>query len=521
MKTRTNQGKIKSLILITIGIFFFAGCQKTKLKKSEPDIHQESSHGLGAILDHKAFLKAPKINIESVREYLRQNAMIPKFELFKQSTLKTQTINGDPVPPSSVILMHPPAGDQGQTQTCVSWALGYCAKEVLDLTWKNSTADNGYRSGWFLYNLIYSTPTSGYSCHSTDNPPNGGNGLFSIDGINYTINYGIASVTAEPSYASCSPAPTSAEMTSAATDKPAAYYGAVTNVSTAKQLLAAGLPVYFAFAFYNDFQTSFYNNSTWKTLNSLAVPASGHAICFIGYDDSKNAFLAQNSWGTGGGDPNYPGCIWVDYGLATQLLNEGRNNNGAEAYALQPISSTPVNLFYNTMQYQIFSPNTCTGGKIPNPSQVVYEAPAGKFSSPVSVSAANMLAVNDVNTNGQSYANAHLNGCVVPPLPPQIFNFMTVGDFSGTSNYSLLVNGQNISGPLTMGPYKGNTISYQNPQVTATATVVIQITSGYMPQSAIFEGPYPSTGIVNSANKTITFSNVAIWSGQTCEIILQ
>jgi C1A family cysteine protease len=40
------------------------------------------------------------------------------------------------------------------------------------------------------------------------------------------------------------------------------------------------------------------------------TPIGGHALCLIGYDDAKKAFLIQNSWGTGWG---MKGFGWLPY----------------------------------------------------------------------------------------------------------------------------------------------------------------------------------------------------------------
>ena len=499
---------------VLITVFLFSTCKKQTSTQSDPT-RQSTGHGRGAILNRAAFLNTPKVDMGKLHVYLKSMGFSPNYQLYSTGKEQTQTVNPLPSHPVSVILSHPPIGNQGGTETCLSWAVGYCAKEVLDLTWKNPTADAGLRSGWFLYNMICSNPQ-----YATYNPGcSGANGLVTIDAFNYAQQYGVASQTTEPSYAACTPAPSSAAITSAASDKSASSYGAVTNFGTIQELIAAGLPVVLAFDFYNDFETAFNTGTTWSTLNSPAG-GLGHAVCLIGYDDTKGAFLAQNSWGLTGGDPANPGCIWINYGVVQSLLGEGLSHGGGEAYALEPINSTtPVNAYYNTLQYTIFSPNTCTGTNIPNPPQVVYEVPANRYSSPVSVAAANAVASYDVQTNGQTFANNHLNACVVPPLPTQMFNFQVVGDFGSTSNYNIQVNGTNISGTKTMGNYSGAMVNYVNPPVTATATVVVQITSGYPPKSAIFEGTGPATGVVNG--NIITFTNVAMWSGQTCELIFQ
>jgi len=536
MKFNLNTNQIKFFASFIVLFLLLAGCKKQNGAQSgsspKSSLNDSLSHGRGAILNRKAFLSVPEIDINKIRTYLKAKGISPRYQLYNNGRFNSDAVSPLPNHPQSVILNHPPVGNQLNTPTCVSWAVGYCDKEVLDLTWKNPTADVGLRSGWFLYNKIYSDPQYSYGNYGgcqpypANNPAYEGNGLITIDALNYAQRFGVASITAQPNFAACTPASTAAAITSAASDKTASAYGAVTNFSTAEDLIAAGLPVVFVFAFYNDFQTAFDNNTPWNTLNSPST-GLGHAVCLIGYDDSKGAFLAQNSWGIYGahgygGDPNNPGCIWISYGVVQQLLMQGRSNGGAEAYSLEPIDySTPINSYYNTLNYQIFSPAGCTGGLIPNPSQVVYEVPANRYLSPVSVAAANAVASNDVLTNGQTFANNHLNGCVVPPGPPQNFNFVMVGDFAGSSNYNLLVNGYSFAGPQTMGTYQGNMLTYVNTPVTAMATVVVQITSGYMPTSAIFEGTGPSTGVINASAKTITFNNVAMWGGQTCEIIMQ
>jgi hypothetical protein len=52
-----------------------------------------------------------------------------------------------------------------------------------------------------------------------------------------------------------------------------------------------------------------------------------------------------------------------------------------------------------------FAKNNCTGGA--TGSFVDYDVPAGSYSSIISQSDANSKALNDLNTNGQNYANTH------------------------------------------------------------------------------------------------------------------
>jgi len=61
---------------------------------------------------------------------------------------------------------------------------------------------------------------------------------------------------------------------------------------------------------------------------------SGHAMCVIGYDDDKQAFLVQNSWGTGWGKN---GRFWLPYSKLTYCSSyhsSPLNGNIDEAYKI-------------------------------------------------------------------------------------------------------------------------------------------------------------------------------------------
>src|SRR5262249_55515703 len=45
-----------------------------------------------------------------------------------------------------------------------------------------------------------------------------------------------------------------------------------------------------------------------------------HAMCVVGYDDDKKAYLLMNSWGKGWGEN---GFCWVSYGLLQKISKDG------------------------------------------------------------------------------------------------------------------------------------------------------------------------------------------------------
>jgi C1A family cysteine protease len=79
----------------------------------------------------------------------------------------------------------------------------------------------------------------------------------------------------------------------------------LTNIKT---LLSMKLPIIIGVTV----DQSFYNMSStgwiWKSHSGKTY--GGHAICVIGYDDAKQAFKVQNSWGSSWGSNGY---FWIDY----------------------------------------------------------------------------------------------------------------------------------------------------------------------------------------------------------------
>lgn len=81
-------------------------------------------------------------------------------------------------------------------------------------------------------------------------------------------------------------------------------------------------------------------------------------------------------------------------------------------YAGQP---SDCKIHYNSAQSGIFKRNVGCGCNIG--TNVTYTVPANTYSSPISPADANQKAINDVNANGQAYANAN-GSCVAPATAP-------------------------------------------------------------------------------------------------------
>jgi C1A family cysteine protease len=107
--------------------------------------------------------------------------------------------------------------------------------------------------------------------------------------------------------------PTQAAYINAGTRK-AVGYQRCANFAAVKTALAQGYPVVVGFDVYESFETI-----TVATTGRMPYPnknieqlLGGHAVALVGYDDSKNTFIARNSWGTGWGDRGY---FYMPYGV--------------------------------------------------------------------------------------------------------------------------------------------------------------------------------------------------------------
>jgi len=79
-----------------------------------------------------------------------------------------------------------------------------------------------------------------------------------------------------------------------------------TQMVQLKYCLAVGYPFIFGATIYDSFMSD-----TVALTGIVPMPSDtdnmqgGHALCCVGYDDSKNAFIIRNSWGTGWGLAGY------------------------------------------------------------------------------------------------------------------------------------------------------------------------------------------------------------------------
>ena len=88
-------------------------------------------------------------------------------------------------------------------------------------------------------------------------------------------------------------------------------YDSTTSAAQMKRWLVDTGPLVTDFTVYNDF-FSFFNSGTGVYTHVTGAVAGGHAVCVIGYDDARKAWICKNSWGTNAAHPD--GCFLIAYG---------------------------------------------------------------------------------------------------------------------------------------------------------------------------------------------------------------
>ncbi|EHQ28251.1 C1 family peptidase [Mucilaginibacter paludis] len=286
----------KNISLTLLGlllILLVTSCKKSETSTS--NLKKDSiknQHAFGAILNQKAYLNTQHADFDKIKATLIEQGYIQNIRLNSGSL------------PSSIILNHPTPGWQDSSGACVSWSTGYALLGTLDNEFPVPNVSSS-KSPWYVFQIDHSRTSN---CDRTY-------GMYVSDGMAIIQSNGVPSYASDPYLGSPCTSPSPTVNAEAATNKTNSYY-AISTVADIKTALNLHLPVEMGFRAYQSLIDAFnsgqvYNNNA---VGSLYLN-TGHAVCIVGYDDSKNAFLIQNSWGSWGGDSQNPGCMWFAYDL--------------------------------------------------------------------------------------------------------------------------------------------------------------------------------------------------------------
>ena len=191
----------------------------------------------------------------------------------------------------------PDPGNQNPQSSCVGWAVAYLksGQETIKRGW-SAKADSHMFSPSYIYNIL-----------------NGGKdeGISIPDAINIVAALGVCSINYFPyEKDNYTKQPSSIALNAASLYK-ASVCKQTTSVQDIKNHLANNQGVVIGVKVYPDLRLLSILNPIYD--NTIGNPEpGGHAICLIGFDDSKGAFKFINSWGTIWGLGGYG---WISYKL--------------------------------------------------------------------------------------------------------------------------------------------------------------------------------------------------------------
>lgn len=198
---------------------------------------------------------------------------------------------------------------------------------------------------------------------------------------------------------------------------------------------------------------------------------SAHSVCTLN---------TQPEWQWNEGDSAY--CLTVNgqlpahqFGYALDINPNSTTYNQRQWKDMGPQDACPANTYFNAEQSKAFIKNDCSGG-----SSVTYTVAPGTYSSIVSQADADQLATNDINANGQTYANAK-GTCCTPTFSWVNGYSGSVAEFSlqnsNQANFTLVVNNSpSITGYARVGQLSGSCVFPKN---TCTVPVLINGSSTY------------------------------------------
>ncbi len=197
--------------------------------------------------------------------------------------------------PTSYFLETPTVGDQGGEGSCVAWGTAYAGRAIDWHYYATGTSTYLRFSPEYVYNQIKVTS----SCLS---------GAYVTSGLNLLKAQGVCSWSSMPyTDKDCSTLPNDAQKAEAYNYRISSYGKASLVVATLKGYIATSKPVIVA----GPVNMAFEYLKPGQVLGKFSGKSlGGHCYCLVGYDDAKNAFKFQNSWGSSWASSGFG---WISY----------------------------------------------------------------------------------------------------------------------------------------------------------------------------------------------------------------
>ena len=225
----------------------------------------------------------------------------------------------DSVPAAASIKQYAPfPGNQGDHGTCTAWASSYCGRTIVEAI-KNGWTDRTMItekafSPAFLFRML--KPTDG-ECHGGTTI---GSAFATLKNTGTILYSDLSSL--------CTPAITPTQLEKATQYKIKDFMrlfdmeaSSETKINSVKKAIAEKKPVVIGMTCPDSFS---YSGEVWNPTEQPAPGMGGHAMCVVGYDDSKygGAFEIQNSWGLNWANQGYVWIRYQDFAKFTRYAHE-------------------------------------------------------------------------------------------------------------------------------------------------------------------------------------------------------
>lgn len=158
--------------------------------------------------------------------------------------------------------------------------------------------------------------------------------------------------------------------------------------------------------------SSILNQAAADALADAEIAANGQAAANT--NNTSNCVIDTDPiWEWLPGSPYYcklVGGVWHLFVFMTNINPNSSTYNQTQWSDVGESELCQSGVYYNSLQSQSFTRNNCSPGY--TGSSVTYTVAASTYASPVSLAAANQLALDDIAANGQNYAN--VNGTCTP-----------------------------------------------------------------------------------------------------------
>lgn len=229
----------------------------------------------------------------------------------------------NPLPEAiSLLQFAPDRGDQGKQGSCVAWSSAYAAQTILTAAATHADPNTIRFSPSYLYNQIRLDDCQGSYVQRA------------MEAMSTTGGVPLSQYPYDDQ--DCNREPDGNDIAKGSQNKIHGFTrlttgdNAVISVRAVKEHLAKDAPVVIGMMVGGSFMQEMQGQEVWhpQGMDRTQQGFGGHAMCVIGYDDSKEggAFQIMNSWGTQWGKN---GIGWVRYGDFKEFVRE--------AYGIDPL----------------------------------------------------------------------------------------------------------------------------------------------------------------------------------------